>query len=474
MWSRNLGAFALMAIVGASENSVTRTATNTRSSSVVSSTVSSTKFTTNPNEWLLRDCKAHWDSVVRISHDSVFTVPFTSPTGGYALPGAITHVPEYHDCQRFIVDKKWGPITVGKKYGAHIAVFVAYDAHMSTIVTPVPSDPPGVVPGGATPLVQTTGTAFSAVLILNMGQPYGPLKIRTGFSCLYTWQDAAAVQPAWRAKIVYVGIDDNRCLKPVSKPDTLTGYELQVRVLHPSGFINANQYPQAARWDWDSKRGEQYIGVACGNAWCDIGRKDFTSSKAYLNAPGSVSLANQVQSIKGWYDEQLLANPGSGGPIPTKLKGTVIPDTSLGNRTAADYGVFLPVAYIALSNDSEVYRKKLNLYKSFAPNAPLDSLNRLFYCYNTKEMCGVPADDGSGFAPTTCDLAPGPPKKWWVRIDPAKPSAGRRSIYRCVTPMDHPGLTRKTPSTVRWRWLDTDETVWRECLNGCCKVEVIQ
>jgi hypothetical protein len=96
-------------------------------------------------------------------------------------------------------------------------------------------------------------------------------------------------------------------------------------------------------------------------------------------------------------------------------------------------------------------------------------MNVLSYCRGSRAACGVPLLPNPGeLAPECGDLDV--PDHWWVRIVSASQAD---TMYRCVTRRGHAGqLGGKTiPATARWRWLLDDETIWKECVEGCCQVE---
>ena len=386
-----------------------------------------------------------------------------APSGEFGLIKQITNIPEFHDCQKLLTRQ-------GQEYGPLVAIFAAYD--LETLETRL--DSLESVDSIAQPTVYGR-TSLAAALILNLGERYPSLGILPGFSCVYLWRKP--VDKDWKAQIVWVNNDERRCLDTIAPPSgngNLTLYRDQAK-----GFRLNKQYPAVARWDWDQSTNQQYIGIKCGQAWCEIGNSVFVRQPAYLPAPTVYTSTEQVLRIKGWYDDQRLAEPDKVGTLrPGKARGIVIPDPSLGTRTMAEYSstprTFLPVAYIALSRKSEYYKRKLNLDMTPA-GAPLGSLNRLSFCRGTRADC-LPVDVAKP-PPPVCDLknANGTlaDSAWWGRIDPANGGASR---YTCAYRMDHTAQVGigKLPATARWRWLLNDETIWKECVTGCCQVRPLQ
>jgi hypothetical protein len=424
---------------------------------------------------------------------------------GFALPGEITNVPEFHDCQKLIlVDSRQRG---GLKYGPLVAVFAAYDlaglerrlgdtsllkqsSAPPVIRTPISSTtrttavagastttPPGSASGVAT-LAGTSagprdttdrgGYALAGALILNTSlEPYEPLNIKPGFSCLYLWRGAAN-KGTWRAMLVFVDTAQSKCVAAVNPAET-DGVELSVRRDTVSGFerLSEDHYPPVARWDWDSTHSVHYIGLKCGKGWCEVGRKDFVSARAHMPATIPPTHVARVQRIKGWYDEQLLAEPEGRAYRPGSLKGTIFPSPELQAMGWPAYtNQWVEVGYVALNQRSDYYKKMLNL-DSVSADAPLSRMNIFSMCYGTRAVC---LSDTNASASVACGKsAPASKKLWWMRI---KAAGSTSVIYRCVTRRDHEHLAATIPGTARWRWLAEDETVWEACIRGCCEVEV--
>ena len=407
-------------------------------------------------EFELDECPRHWERLPKRLGGRL------APEG-FVLTGPITDVPEFHDCQKLLVRN-------GRAYGPLVAVFASQ--HLDTLFD--------------TAAFPIDTIARSAGLILNLGtDAYQPLRIRPGFSCLYVWRRPHSLR--WYASIRWVNAAQGRCADsvPIARLDTLN-----LDVHRTQARNRADSFPPVARWDWDQERNEQYIGIKCGSGWCEIGQRrsePFAPADAYLpfnsNAPA-------VQRLKGWYDEQYLAVDGANSTMqPSRVLGTVFPapgsvrwETLEKMAQESDPSRrWMNVAYIAINEASQHYKLMLNLER-VAPGSELQEMNVLAFCWGLRARCSVPpaptpeqaqslkAAGQPRLAPMrTCDR--GDRNVLWVRITPARRSA-ETAMYRCVHRTVHDLQHPIIPATARWRWLITDETVWRECTQGCCQVEV--
>lgn len=343
------------------------------------------------------------------------------------VSGPITNVPEYHDCQRFINPPAYGPMVA---IFAHHALDSMYDQITDSVA----------------------GVALQAAAeIYSYDGDYDNLHIQRGFNCLYLTRTSGV----WAARIVWVDQDADACLKP----PVSSGHPLQVR---PQSFpgLQEPDVPPVARWDWDPRRSQQYISIRCGREWCEVGPSGFSSS-AGLGSPTLPDLdastpaeVQRVLRIKGWYDEQYLALPGTGpfGLNPSLIRGTAIPHPMLERLTTVAHftGQWRPSAYIRLDAPALDYSTKLGLQQG---------LNRIFMCQG--DFSGCP--NTAGIPQPICDAAAD--GQWWAKV--VSPS-GASPTYFCVIRRTHPGVV--IPGTVRWRWDSDDEKTWIRCPEGCCTV----
>ncbi len=417
---------------------------------------------TKPSRFELAECPEHWKRLPKRLGGGLL-----GPEG-FALSKRNTDVPEFNDCQKLIVNQ-------GTKYGPLTAIFASASLDSVDFVLDT----------------QVVDSVSAAALILNLDRSeYTPLGIKPGFSCLYVWSDPGPVPPGpvdslrWHAMLLWVDTAQSRCTVP-RHPHELQSSDLKVKRTF-SGDAHEN-FPPVARWDFDSVRMENYMGIKCGAGWCEIGRPGFTAMPPYHDV---LSAQPREQRIKGWYDEQLLAHVDDDGKFGlSAVKGTVFPAPGSVEMEALKAAVtavntlerWKQVAYIALDRPSPYYKRMMNL-DAVQASASFPEMNILSFCEGTREQCGTPnAPSAAQVAQMTQAgiprLAPksgcdeGAITAIWVRITPAgRPPGSPEDMYRCVTRRTH-NIDVEIPATARWRWLLSDETVWRECTKGCCQVE---
>jgi len=408
-----------------------------------------------------------------------------------AISGPITNIPEFHDCQRFVV---------GKKYDSLYAIFAGYHLELSPNLrlTPAQINPPSgssstaIGPTGANkakpPLNQISleGTGYTYAEIYTWGGNYPPLGIKPGFNCLYLFVTGGQQ----RARMVPIANlptanQDSSCIVPRPDMATNTGYgkELLVRQDTEPG-LTADDYPPVARWDWDAVHLKQYIGIRCGSAWCEIGDSDLVVSTALGTAPSFATVSGdpptpnetlRVTRIKGWYDRQQLATKPWFSPLqPGAVWGTIIPNPALGRKDHDDVSYFHPTTTNPPWVEVAVVRVPEDYSMSVAKFANGD--NSVALCYGTTQECQVDDSKVSGCKTSaiahssyTGSVTPATPL-WWVRIT----AEGTSPQFRCVEWRDHSAdalsLGYRIPGTARWRWLLEDETTWARCTEGCCEM----
>lgn len=435
--------------------------------------------------------RKHWECDLHRSHAIPIFDPATRrDTLIDTIPdvGVITTVPEFHDCQRFILFRGntvagydsvyaiWAVLKLRKLW----ASLTALDAMSDTATLQLPQDSIRVsrAKGNfdsiwaiiAPPLrARAARKALLGAVILSIGGEYKRLGIQPGFNCLYLHSTRAP-----RAKIVAQGRALSNC------PDTiwagLTGVtvsDLNVDRQKIDGLQPAD-FPAVARWEWDARKKEQFIGLMC-DAWCFIGPAPVVSPKYPSGQAGDPPKKRRVIEAWGWFDEQLLAEPPWGvvnGIGPSAILGTILPDSGLYAYKQADFqNQWRLSARVSLSAASTHYKSRMN-FVTAATRVPLsDSVTTIELCKG--DQCSRVPDtlEASCNWPSN-ETKPAPSERWWAKIT----SATGNVVYKCVVRREHSDLKDETgahmdvPGTARWHWILGDETTWKRCDNGCCDV----
>lgn len=330
------------------------------------------------------ECPQVWDSIpLFMNPDPVVAVrpgsatTFVVPATGLAVPGPITDIPEFHDCQRFIEadGKFFGPLhaifassvldsvvsalkweevlwtssspptaTVNGLTGLVTAITpgtatitgtsTSNASHVITVALNISGSnmsdtmPPVVISGNTLAALQMnpgrsvrlsaavaarTDSTLAVGQIYTYGNGYPKLGIGPNFSCLYLYFD---VNYSLTAKVIPFADTEHSekaCLG-VANPQAVVGTILQV--VRTVGW-QANDYPAVARWDYDTVNSQYHIGIKCGNGWCDVGSAGvtgaFTPSRTYYTGPNALNEEKRVVEIKGWHDRQNLAIDDASG-----------------------------------------------------------------------------------------------------------------------------------------------------------------
>jgi hypothetical protein len=399
------------------------------------------------------ECPEVWQDIP-LYDDTVYRVP----PEGLSVPRLTTNVPEFHDCQKFLLLERGRAESEAFVYDSLYAIF-AYPG-LAWIVDTLEA-------------LHSNGAprpAIAAAEIYTFGKGYAPLGIGANFNCLYLY--VGAERGTLAAKMVQVGAKEEQCGAAID-PRSVPGKDLVVRRTPERGY-STRDYPTAARWDWSTAGNQQYIGIRCGDAWCEIGDPSFASSPQY--AGSSTNPAAHVVQIKGWYDEQVLADTG---PLrPGAVTATIIPDPALRTFQFDTLGAktWTTVAHVALNGSSQYYARKFNFFPA-AVSSELRGMNRIELCYGTRRDCGVPKPSDPNTLSVYCGgldrvwswLPSWPQRIWWARFTAA--SGARPLMYRCITRRTHAGMGMGSPGTTRWRFLGDDETQWVDCRQGCCETE---
>ncbi|MGH7429842.1 MAG: hypothetical protein ACREJ4_16010 [Candidatus Methylomirabilaceae bacterium] len=345
-----------------------------------------------------------------------------------SVPGPITRIPEFHDCQRLLIDQ-------AVTYGPLVGVWASNTLDDTSSAGPV------------LPMAEVVD--FDQV-------GYEPLGVGPGFNCLYVMSDAQAPFGI-RAVMVQAGANEAACGRPYDP--AMAGADLMAVPYEAPSGLSWDDIPRVARWEWDPVTRRQYIGLRCGLRWCEVGPQGGFGSSAGHNYPMTERRERRTFWIKGWYDEQQLARKAGGSLHPLGAVGTIVPDSALGDYSDATFpgNVWVPAARIALRPPQQAYATKLGLGATAIPR----NMDRLQLCHGSWSACAT----ASGSTPAQPKACTGDPDhQWWARIIRRQGA----ETYFCVIRTAHPGI--QIEGTARWRWMKNDETIWVRCAEGCCQV----
>jgi hypothetical protein len=319
-------------------------------------------------------------------------------------------VPEVNDCQPLVDTAGYGPV---------VAIFARQDSLPTTLVS---------------------GTWYLTAVIFNFGSlgrayhPYAPLSLVWGFHCLYL----RLADPIQEAVLTAQGENEN-CADAIPAP---TGHVLEARV-RPKISTN-DMVPRAARWEWDLTNNQQYIGVACGLQWCEIGNSGFISAAdpdvSWISTIPELAYSAEHR-IRGYFDVQTLAvpNPTAGPNNPVILstaQGTFFPSPNLASMT--DLSAEQYVGTMIVTGSVPTYTEKFGLTAGQPTHIYLKKRTDWLSFFSTKKY-----------------------KARFATGDNEKVIMIRRRAHDDF----------HIPGMVRWRWLWDDETTWVKCLEGCCSTQ---
>lgn len=384
----------------------------------------------------------------------------------------ITDIPEFHDCQRLIV---------AGEYDSLYAIFAAF--RLDSLTATFGHDSSLAIDEGRPYGIVPVATIYSH------GGKYLPLGIEPGFNCLFLYKTGTGANRKWAATMVASeGSTDPDCGDRTYDPYS-TGTDLEVDTLVDASFQLGDNAP-VARWDWDPQNKQHYIGIACGRAWCEVGKEGFQSSAAYAVPqlrwralggviPSNTSVTyNRVFKVKGWYDTQPLEVMVGNRMQPSGPHGFLIPHPEL-ETTNNDKGLpayedeWNHVANAVVDAD----------YNKWNLKTDQTNQNEIWFCYGTEETCKItsalPRVPASSIPLTDCRPDPtNADRRWWAKVV----SATNDTAYACVERrdhaaeleayrIDHPGQgTIRIPGATRWRYIPTDAGQWISCPEGCCTI----
>ena len=287
------------------------------------------------------------------------------------------------------------------------------------------------------------GTVYGLAVIVAHDTEYPRLGIKLGINCLYV----GFVAGEWQAVMTSLKGDKTKCPREFNfsamftQPDVEVSELLAVRAIVPTGGLKPNDIPEVSRWISNGK--DYYIGMRCGDEWCEIGSAEGWVPETMLTVPTNIVDINvgtnrRVFLMRGWYDRQQLALDAGTTVIPGGPDAIIVPHFALKTIPRSDFEAgWKTAAFIYV-------------------NAPYPKL-------------GLAQAWNFGQRPNILQISRpirGGNRVWMLRV--LAPDGTSKEFRAKQT--DHSGFPFE--HTARWRWDWDDEKTWVGCLAGCCTEDV--
>lgn len=247
---------------------------------------------------------------------------------------------------------------------------------------------------------------------------YQALRLTPGLNCLWLSHPSAGMWGGSISPASSTGLCDREM--PPSRYMPLR----VVRTTTPGATLA--DYPPVARFG-ESAEGVPLFGVKCLDGWCELGPNAGPWTLASTPIPTSVP----VRQIKGWYDEQWLAQRDASGILRPLMYAAVFPTRDVASHTVGDYGTAVLSGIVYLYTNPPVGSK--------------------YYKWGLRQ----------GENPFFVQQSGG---MWSMRI-----GSGAGAVTLKAHRMAH--LDAGVPGTARWRYISLDDGVWVPCGQACCRVD---
>jgi hypothetical protein len=346
---------------------------------------------------------ARTGDVIQVT-DSAYLGRSDEELEGFLVSAPYVAANELHDCQRLVVPGEQTPLELGPL----TALYVNRDSLEG--------------------LNTGSGAGVVAEIINYDTVSYSTLGIQPGLNCLWVEPGASDDGTGWRAAVRQAP-DGATCA--TADFDGAPSTALDVHRLQHGGSV----YPSTGRWMWDGADSiqSQYIGIRCGDGWCELGPSGFTPT-------GSIADSSEVP---GWFDEQYISyGPGNSLQV-SEIWARLEPTDSIwltDDPATFDTPRGIHVMTIVFQGGNSTgpgrtaYHNKLGLPPG---------LDRHEIRMRTRMVSG------------TYEWEAKSPGSGWTRIS--------------RLPYTH-GVT----GSVRWLWLYDDEGGWLPCDRGCCPVDQLR
>jgi hypothetical protein len=270
-----------------------------------------------------------------------------------------------------------------------------------------------------------------AVVYASAAYSNGYLKFSRGYNCV--WLKYAAPN-AWTARVRPNGSETCPAFPSNALATDPKVYRWTFTKGSQANPVPPESIPSVARWDRDQRK--VFIGVKCADGWCDIGPSE-----------GNKTLPLQAgtrDEIKGWYDEQILAEDnGQGGLKNDYLSAKIVPTVQSGTLKLSQFEDWQQVATYYLDHYTKAYGRKLKVI----PDKTNINVGYEIWLRHNDDL--------------------GPNDGWQAEI---RSAVLGNSVAVSVKREGHETGAFHVPGTARWEWSENDETAWVRCAEGCCSV----
>jgi hypothetical protein len=282
---------------------------------------------------------------------------------------------------------------------------------------------------------------------------------RRGYQCVFLRRNG----DAWAAAFMAISVQSdtaarNACLKATMPSSANATVFRRIEMPSPT----SEPPSPVARWDWDAQNTRQYLGIRCGNGWCEIGATGSTSSGG--------------NHLKGRYDEQHVVLPTSNAySVHLRIERTA-ETIDIAWKHMATIIVGARALDTRVSNGSLVHRELRPAIDSLAHSWKLQSALlaiesptiNVLYCARLHD----PADTSKGwvkYVPVSGSASCNTQQDSLELVREPKPRVPREGIRPEMRFLQPTGI----PNTARWGpgvGQQGGATVqgWVEC-DGCCK-----
>jgi hypothetical protein len=288
-----------------------------------------------------------------------------------------------------------------------------------------------------------TPGVLAAIVVVESGVPipntYRDLHLANGINCIWLYAPGADVAAGYRAYVTHAA-PRTACDRRATPLGPLNVVEVR-----EAAFQSSGSYPPVARFDED-RAGRPVLAFKCLNAFCEVGTSVTAGSQRRSKVRPIIVTATTPphRVIKGWHDEQQLAERSGGVWRASGVWASIVPDTRISNYDSTRFhDVWVPAARIVIHGGALPVTNK---YHQWGLRQGNNYLGVKFDVARNRWLVGV------FDTPFTTPIAgTATPRKTW-RVH-------ERMLHRDAA----------VPTTARFRFTVADDGVWVPCGNSCCK-----